>query len=104
MTINLKDLAEKVRRARDIGAIAARAQKDDGGSSNLDHVVLCGLKGVREASMRNAGVHGYRSKGGTYHLADSFGGQGNRRYAGVQAMYEALKAEGVDCYVHYQMD
>ncbi len=104
MKPNLYDLAEKVRRAVAAGIAASDAEPNDGGSANLDHVYVYGLKGVREASMRKVGIGCYKGRPGGFHLDAPFGGQGNKRYAGVQAMYEALKAEGVECYVHYQLD
>jgi hypothetical protein len=104
MKPDLTDLATKIRRAVACGIAASEAQTNDGGSANLDHVCVFALKGVREPSMRKAGIGGYKGSNGTYHLDAPFGGQGQKRYAGVQAMYEALKADGVACYVHYQLD
>jgi hypothetical protein len=98
------DLAAKVATARKAGWVAATAAQGDGGSANLDHIVLTDMLGVREATARNAGIDGYKHRDG-YHLGGcSFGGQGQRRYDGVQAMHAALKASGVPCYVHYQID
>lgn len=103
MTRNYYDLAEKVQAARFAGQAAADAEPDDGGSANLDHVVLTDLKGVREATLRVHGIAAYKGRDG-FHLSDNFGGQGNRRYAGVQAMWRSLRDAGVPCHVHYQMD
>lgn len=102
--MDLTELAAKVRRATAAGMDAAHAQPTDGGSANLDHVCIKGLKGVREATLRNAGIPAWKGRPGTFHLETPFPGQGDRRYVGVQAMCKALKAEGVDCYVHYQID
>ncbi|RVD77069.1 hypothetical protein [Pseudomonas koreensis] len=109
MTKNqLPELAAAVARALEAGKAAAEAAPDDGGSANLDRVyVRVGL--LREATIEKAGILGWMQAATTYHsrafhLSAPFGGQGNRRYAGVQAMYKSLKAEGVDCGVWYQMD
>lgn len=104
MKHDLTDLAAKVRRATAAGVAKANAEPGDGGSANLDHVCLYGLKGVREASMRKAGISGFKGSAGVFHLDAPFPGQGQRRYAGVQEMYAALKLDGVACYVHYQLD
>lgn len=104
MKHDLQELSAKVKRATAAGMTAAEACPDDGGSANLDHVCLYGLKGVREASLRKAGINGYRGSRGTFHLYAPFPGQGNRRYAGVQAMHQSLANDGVACYVFYQLD
>ena len=105
MAIDLKQLSEKVQRAIAAGHAAAASQKTDGGSANLDHVVLTDLKGVREASLKKVGIYGSRYRaGGGIHLSAPFAGQGDKRYAAVQAMAKSLQDDGVDCYIHYQMD
>lgn len=105
MKIDLGLLSQKVKIALVAGWKAADAAPDDGGSANLDRVVLYGLKGVREDTLRNCGISCHKGRNaGTFHMSESFGGQGNRRYIGVQAMAESLKAQGIECYVHYQMD
>lgn len=102
---NLSELATKINAAIDEGHKAASAEPDDGGSANLDHVVLHGLKGMREATMRNAGINcTKRRSSGEFSLTAPFAGQGARRHAGVQAMANSLKLAGVDCYVNYIMD
>jgi hypothetical protein len=104
----LPALAAAVARAIDAGKAAAEAAPDDGGSANLDRVyVRVGL--LRESTLDKAGIAGWMQAATTYHsrafhLSAPFAGQGNRRYAGVQAMYKSLKAEGVECGVWYQMD
>lgn len=104
----LPQLAVAVARAIEAGTVAAEAAPDDGGSANLDRVYIhAGL--LREGTLQKAGIQGYMQSASTYHarafhLGAPFGGQGNRRYAGVQAMYKSLKADGVECGVWYQMD
>lgn len=97
------ELAARIREARASGQAAADACPNDGGSANLDHVVLTGLGRVREATLRKFGIDAYRSRSG-FHLSESFGGQGNRRYVGVQAMYKSLREAGVPCFIYYQVD
>ncbi|WP_286974942.1 hypothetical protein [Pseudomonas sp.] len=89
------------------GHAAADAQPDDGGSANLDHVVLTDLKRVRLEKLIEAGIPVSYKDGrfaGWFHLSSPFKGIGNRNYAGVRAMAAHLKAAGVSCHVHYQMD
>lgn len=89
------------------GTAAAEAQDNDGGSANLDHVVLTGLERVRLASLEKAGVPVMYKDGrfpGWFHLVAPFSGIGQRNYSGVQAMAKHLQAAGVSCHVHYQMD
>ncbi|WP_082061125.1 hypothetical protein [Pseudomonas sp. MRSN 12121] len=109
MTKNqLPELAAAVARAIDAGKAASAAAPDDGGSANLDRVyVRVGL--LREKTLKAAGIEGWMQSASTYHarafhLGAPFPGQGNRRYAGVQAMYKSLQADGVDCGVWYQVD
>lgn len=104
----LEGLSEKIRIAINAGSEAANAQPDDGGSANLDRVVIP-MPRIRESVIAKYDLPGYLSKASTYHsrglhLGAPFEGQGNRRYAGVQAMQKSLKAQGVDCYVYYQID
>lgn len=84
----------------------AAAKSDDGGSTNMDSVILCGLKGVRESTLNNAGIPCSKKNGspGSFWLNASFNGMGNKRNAGVEAAKAYLKEQGVDCYIHYQMD
>ena len=97
-----------VARALEAGKAAAAAAPDDGGSANLDRVYLR-VSRLREKTLHVGGLHGYMQSASTYHvrafhLGAPFDGQGNRRYAGVQAMYKSLIAECVDCGVWYQTD
>jgi len=104
----LSALVAAVARAIEAGKVAAAAAPDDGGSANLDRVYLrVGL--LREKTLHDSGLQGWMQAASTYHarafhLDAPFGGQGNRRYTGVQAMYKSLTADGVDCGVWYQMD
>lgn len=103
---DLKQIAALCREAIEAGHAAAKAQPDDGGSANLDHVVLTGLAGVRTASIKKAGIP-VALKGrfaGWFHLDAPFAGMGNRRAAGVQAMAKHLQSAGISCHVYYQMD
>lgn len=101
---DLKALSQKVSIALTAGHAAAEAEPNDGGSANLDHVVLIGLKGVRRDAMIKAGIHCYKRGPGQFALSHDFGGQGMRRAAGVEAMARTLSAEGVDCYINYITD
>ncbi|MBD1554252.1 hypothetical protein [Pseudomonas typographi] len=104
----LAALPEKIRIATEAGTAVAQACPDDGGSANLDHVVIP-MPGMRAATLEKYGLPGNLWEPSTYHprglhLPANFGGIGHRNYAGVQAMHQSLKAQGVDCYVYYQMD
>ncbi|MBD8597325.1 hypothetical protein [Pseudomonas sp. CFBP 8772] len=99
-------LGPKIAAAIDAGKLAAEARPDDGGSANCDRVVIP-MPGARDAWV--AGLPGYlQERSGWHrrglHLDTPFAGIGNRRAAGVQAMHRSLKAQGVDCYVYYQID
>lgn len=105
----LQELAAAVSRAVEAGKAAAAAAPDDGGSANLDRVYLCDLKGIREKTLLGAGIEGYMQPASTYrsrgfHLPAPFSGQGNRRYAGVQAMSKSLKVDGIPHSIWYQVD
>ncbi|MCO7515768.1 hypothetical protein NJF44_10410 [Pseudomonas guariconensis] len=102
----LASLPAKIRIATEAGKAAAAACTDDGGSANLDRVVIP-LRGLRASQIK--GLPGEVYPASTYHprglhLSVPFAGIGNRRYVGVQAMYRSLKDQGVDCYVYYQLD
>jgi hypothetical protein len=100
----LQDLARAVAKAIEAGKAAAEAQPDDGGSANRDHVYLYGLKRMKVATLRAAGIDCTKWLPGEFHLRAPFAGQADRRYAGVQAMYKSLIADGVECSVYYQAD
>lgn len=102
----LAALAPKVRIAIEAGKAAAAACDNDGGSANLDRVVIP-VPGMRADA--DHGLPGYLQKRHGYHrqgihLDTPRPGQGNRHSAGVQAMHKSLKDQGVDCYVYYQID
>lgn len=99
----LAKLAAQIVMAECAGQKAANEALDDGGSANLDHVCLV-LPRVRESTLRSVGINGWRGNRGVVHLNAPFNGQGNRRYLGVQAMYEYMRAQGINCYIHYQID
>ena len=90
--------------ALSIGQQAAD-KTDDGGTANLDKVVICGLKGVRESTLKNAGINCYKhwSYAGAFVISRSYG-QGDKNTVGIEAAKDYLKSKGVDCYIHSQMD
>lgn len=98
------EMAEIVNEALRLGSEAA-AQSDDGGTANLDSICIGGLKGVREITLNNAGISCYKhwSFSGTFVLNASFG-QGNKNTKGLSVALEHMKKNGVDCYMHWQMD
>lgn len=100
----LKDLAFAVAKAIEAGKAAAEAAPDDGGTANLDHIYLYDLKRVKLDALKAVGIDCSKWAPGEFHLHAPFQGQGNRRYAGVQAMYQSLVADGVKCAVYYQVD
>ncbi|MBC3484648.1 hypothetical protein HU750_08595 [Pseudomonas sp. SWRI50] len=102
----LSSLPAKVRIAIEAGKAAAAACTDDGGSANLDRVVIP-VPGLRPSQLQ--GLPGYVQKKSRYHqqgvhLDTPWPGQGNQHSAGVQAMHKSLKDQGVNCYVYYQVD
>lgn len=101
----LAELAKLVVEAQAEGQKAADAT-EDGGTCNLDTVVIYGYPGTSEASMQKAGIDCYKlRRAGNFALSGcSFGGQANKRNRGVEAMCKYLSEHGVDCFVHYQMD
>lgn len=102
----LTGLPEKVRAAIEAGKAAAAACDNDGGSANCDRVVIP-VPGLRASQLPS--LPGYVQKKSRYHrqgihLHTPWPGIGNRHSAGVQAMHRSLQAQGVDCYVYYQVD
>lgn len=102
----LAALPGQIQIAAQAGKDAAAACPNDGGSANLDRVVIR-MPGVREAAVKV--LPGYLAKASTchprgLHLDTPFPGQGNQRAAGVRAMHKSLQDQGVDCYVYYQVD
>lgn len=78
---------------------------EDKGTANLDKLVICGLKGIREQNLKLSGIDCYKhwSDAGSFILSGSFG-QGDKNTLGVATMRDFLKANGVDCYIHSRMD
>lgn len=98
------ELTKLIDEALSIGQQAAD-KTNDGGTANLDKLVISGLKGVRESTLKNAGINCYKhwSYAGDFVIRRSYG-QGNKNTAGIEAAKDYLKSKGVDCYVHSQMD
>ncbi|MDR2309332.1 MAG: hypothetical protein LBE53_19340 [Paucimonas sp.] len=102
----LAALPEKVRIAIEAGKAAAVAHPNDGGSANLDRVVIP-VPGLRASQLPS--LPGYVQKSSGYHqqgihLDTPWPGQGNQHSAGVRAMHQSLQAQGVDCYIYHQID
>lgn len=99
-----KLLSGLISEAKVKGNEAAR-KVDDGGTANLDKVVIFGLKGVREKTLKAANIDCYKhwSDAGSFILSGSFG-QGDKNTVGVEAVKDHLKSNGVDCYIHSRMD
>lgn len=102
----LAALRPKIEIALQAGKAAAEACTNDGGSANLDRVVIP-VPGMRADTEH--GLPGYiQKRHGDHqqglHLNTPWPGQGNQHSAGVQAMHKSLKDQGVDCYVYYQVD
>lgn len=105
-TEELASLPAKIRIATEAGKAAAAACTNDGGSANLDRVVIP-VPGMRASQL--LGLPGYLQKKSRYHqqglhLDTPWPGQGNQHSAGVEAMHATLKAQGVNCYIYYQVD
>jgi hypothetical protein len=99
-------LGPKIATAIEAGKAAAAKCTNDGGSANLDRVVIP-IPGIRATTVKGLPgyvqkQHGYHRQG--IHLDTPWSGQGNQHSAGVQAMHKSLKDQGVDCYVYYQVD
>lgn len=102
---NFAELSRLIHEARKIGAEACKDVDDMVGSMNLDRLMLCGLIGVQERTLNNAGIGCSKRNGcsGTFWLNMSFG-SANKNTVGLEAAKKYLKEKGVDCYIHYQMD
>lgn len=98
------ELTKLIDEALSIGQQAAD-KINDGGTANMDALVICGLKGIRESTLNNAGISCYKhwSFSGSFVLNHSYG-QGDKNTVGVGAAKDYLKSKGVDCYIHHQMD
>lgn len=97
----LINLATHVATAKTKAKEAADAV-DDGGTANLDTLVIY-LPRTREKSLIDAGIEGYRLRGG-WALRGFHHGQGQKQTAGVRAGAEYLRQHGYDATVWYQMD
>ena len=97
-------LKAHIDKALKIGHEAAE-KVDDGGAANMDSIVICGLKGTRESTLNHVGISCYKhwSWSGNFVLNRSYG-QGNKNACGLSAAIKYLKEQGIDCYIHYQMD
>lgn len=97
-------LKKLIDEALSIGQQAAD-KTNDGGTANLDKLVISGLKGIRESTLKNAGINCYKhwSYAGDFVISRSYG-QGDKNTVGIEAAKDYLKSKGVDCYVHSQMD
>ena len=104
LLITFDKLAAHVQEAIRVGKEASE-KSADGGSANLDHVVLTGLKGVRLQALTSLGIPASKGRHSGYFPLDTFfGGQGDKNAVGVKAMSEHLTEVGVAHYVHYQLD
>lgn len=102
----LASLPAKVRIAIEAGKAAAAACTNDGGSANLDCVVIP-VPGLRANQLPELPGQLWKRSGWHQqgiHLDTPWPGQGNQHSAGVQAMHKSLKDQGVNCYVYYQVD
>lgn len=102
----LASLPGKVSAAIEAGKAAAAACTDDGGSANLDRVVIP-IPGLRSSQIPS--LPGYIQQRTSWHrrgihLDTPWPGQGNQHSVGVRAMHQSLKDQGVDCYIYYQVD
>ena len=98
------DLRKIITEALILGREAAKSV-NDGGTANMDAICITGLKGVRESTLNNAGISCYKhwSLSGVFILRESFG-QGDKNAVGLKTALDHMKQNGVDCYMHYQMD
>lgn len=100
----LGGLAAHVREAIRIGLEAAE-KSDDGGSANLDQVILTNLENFPLQALLDHDLPACETHHkGQYALTEWFGGQGNKRAVGVSATSKYLTKVGVAHYVHYQLD
>lgn len=97
---------KKVRVATETVKAAAAACNNGGGSANCDRVVIPmpGLRASQLPSPSNYLQKKSRCHQQGVHLDPSWPDQGNQYSAGVQAMHQSLKDQGVSCYFYYQVD
>ena len=96
----LEVLAGHIQAALAEGRKAADAVEDRG-TCNMDRATLY-LPGTREASLKAAGISGYKL-GRVFALGAVYG-QADKNTAGVKAVADYLSARGYDASVWYQMD
>ena len=96
---------------RSANAAAIEASRiPDGGTCNLDSVVLRMPKGYRStlviAAAREAGISATETTwfGRGWFLNFDASGQGNAHTAGVEAARKIMEACGYACSIYYQMD
>lgn len=109
MAIDYTKLGTDIRAALEAAEDAACAS-DDGGTCNLDSLVIT-LKGARAAKVEAVAVAAgaiYASKGyrwpGEYTIGIPTGGQANRRTRAVEAAKRSLQAAGWSAHVSYVID
>jgi hypothetical protein len=95
----LTALGPKIAIAIEAGKAAAAACINDGGSANLDRVVIP-ISGKRAIPVKGLPgyvqkQHGYHRQG--IHLDTPWPGQSNQHRAGVQGIHKSLKDQGVYC-------
>lgn len=97
-------LSAHIKKALVLGQIKAD-QTQDGGTANLDCIVLHGLNGIRETTLRKHGINcsKYSSLAGHFVLDKSFG-QGDKNVVGLKAAREYLKEQNILCFIHSQID
>lgn len=101
---DFSQMAEHIKEALRLGQEAAD-KVEDGGSCNLDHIVICGLKYVKEETLLKAGIPVSSKTGaGAFSLSSFFGGQADKNAKGCQVASKYLKSVGVDNYIYYMMD
>lgn len=98
----IKELAGHVRTAIRLANEEAAKYPDDGGTCNMDTVILS-LSHVRMSSLEAAGISAYRL-GSFIALSISGIGMAEKRTAAVQAAAQHLKDQGYPAHVWYQMD
>ena len=110
MPYNFEKLTAAVTAAMQAGQTAADSKPDDGGTCNMDAVILriprINEQKVVEA-MAAAGVHTRKDTwwhGPGYMINPTSGGQGDRNTRAAEAIAKSLKEAGYDAMMHYQMD
>lgn len=101
-------LKEAILVAIEAGKKADAEYPDDSGSCNLDSVAIK-MKGVRQSAIDSAGLPGHLAPANSRHtrrlyLPNPSSGRANSRTETAEAMAKSLKEQGIECYVHYQVD